>query len=44
MRPGPGSSHRDERIERSDTPQYERAEDEQAAAAADAGCPGCYFP
>jgi hypothetical protein len=47
MRPGSGGGgHTDDRIERSDTPQFERAEDAQAAAEAEAdgGCPGCFFP
>ena len=45
MRPGPGGSTEDDRIERHPDPQYQCEEDRIAAQAALArgGCPGCVF-
>ncbi len=45
MRPKPGGRASDDRVERYDSPQYQSAEDEDAAQAALAagGCPGCVW-
>ena len=45
MRPDPGGSSEDDRIERHPDPQYQCEEDRAAAEAAfeRGGCPGCVF-
>ena len=45
MRPAPGGSSEDDRIERHPDPQYQCEEDRMAAQAAieREGCPGCVF-
>lgn len=45
MRPKPGSGHSDDRVERYDTPQYQTADDRDAAQAGLAAgeCPGCIW-